>query len=228
VSRGKPAILALADGRVFRGCSFGAEGTTTGEAVFNTSMSGYQEILTDPSYHGQMVVMTYPQIGNYGVNPEDVESGRPWVRAFIVKELSPVASSWRSRQSLSEYLLEHGVIGLEGIDTRALVRHIRDAGAQIGAVSTELTEPASLIDLARRAPEIVGRRRDSPTSGERRRRTFSRAGDRCRQKSAGPGDSARSWRTISGSSATSFASWRIGIWRSRSFPPRPPPGRCWR
>jgi carbamoyl-phosphate synthase small subunit len=91
------------------------------------------------------------------VNPEDVESGRPWVRAFIVKELSPVASSWRSRQSLSDYLLEHGVIGLEGIDTRALVRHIRDAGAQIGAVSTELTEPASLIDLARRAPEIVGR-----------------------------------------------------------------------
>ncbi len=154
---GKPATLALADGRVFRGRNFGAEGATTGEVVFNTSMSGYQEILTDPSYHGQMVVMTYPQIGNYGVNPDDAESGRPWVRAFIVKELSPIASSWRSRQSLSDYLREHGVIGMEGIDTRALVRHIRESGAQIGAVATGDAETGSVIDLARSAPEIVGR-----------------------------------------------------------------------
>ena len=167
----KHAILALADGRIFTGRGFGAEGSATGEVVFNTSMSGYQEILTDPSYFGQMVVMTYPEIGNYGVNPEDEESKRPWVSAFIVRELSPVASSWRWRQTLSEYLGEHGVIGMEGIDTRALVRHIRDQGAQMGVISTAIPEvprgmrakehlqeiAARLVEEARRAPSMVGR-----------------------------------------------------------------------
>ena len=156
MKRGKRAILALADGRVFTGRGFGAEGTTTGEVVFNTSLSGYQEILTDPSYHHQIVVMTYPEIGNTGVNPEDTESGRPWVRGFVVRSLSPVASSWRSRQTLDAYLREHGVIGLEGIDTRALVRHIRDHGAQMAALSTEDADRASLVDMARRAGSMVG------------------------------------------------------------------------
>ena len=156
MTRGKRAILALADGRAFTGRGFGAEGTTTGEVVFNTSLSGYQEILTDPSYHHQIVVMTYPEIGNTGVNPEDAESGRPWVRGFVVKALSPVASCWRSRQTLDAYLREHGVIGLEGIDTRALTRHIRDHGAQMAALSTEDADRASLVDRARRAGSMVG------------------------------------------------------------------------
>ncbi len=156
MKQGKRAILALADGRVFIGRGFGAEGTTTGEVVFNTSLSGYQEILTDPSYHHQIVVMTYPEIGNTGVNPEDTESARPWVRGFVVRSLSPVASSWRSRQTLDAYLREHGVIGLEGIDTRALVRHIRDQGAQMAALSTEDADRASLVDMARRAGSMVG------------------------------------------------------------------------
>ncbi len=156
MKRSRGAILALADGRVFTGRSFGAVGTTTGEVVFNTSLSGYQEILTDPSYHHQIVVMTYPEIGNTGVNPEDEESDRPWVRGFVVKEVSPVASSWRSRQTLDAYLREHGVIGLQGIDTRALVRHIRDLGAQMAALSTEGTDTVALVDLARRAGSMVG------------------------------------------------------------------------
>jgi len=156
VKRGKPAILALADGRAFTGRAFGAAGTTTGEVVFNTSMSGYQEILTDPSYHHQIVVMTYPEIGNTGVNPEDAESSRPWVRGFVVRSLSPVASSWRSRQTLDAYLREQGVIGLEAIDTRALVRHIRDHGAQMAALSTEDADAATLVERARRAGSMVG------------------------------------------------------------------------
>lgn len=157
MSRSKPVILALADGRVFRGMSFGSDGTLTNEIVFNTSMCGYQEILTDPSYHGQMVVMTYPEIGNYGVNPEDVESKRPWVGAFIVREQSPVASSWRSRQTLASYLAEYGVLGVEGIDTRALVRHIRDHGAQMATVSTDIDDADALVDLSQRSRGIAGR-----------------------------------------------------------------------
>ncbi len=156
MKHGGRAILALADGRVFTGRGFGAEGTTTGEVVFNTSLSGYQEILTDPSYHHQIVAMTYPEIGNTGVNPEDAESARPWVRGFVVKALSPLASCWRSRQTLDAYLREHGVIGLEGIDTRALTGHIRDQGAQMAALSTEDADRTSLIDRARRAGSMVG------------------------------------------------------------------------
>src|SRR5271170_4556404 len=120
-----PAILALEDGSVWRGQSFGAPRTANGEVCFNTSMTGYQEILTDPSYHGQIVAMTYPLIGNYGVNADDCESGRPWVRGFVIRELSRLYSNHRASGSLDQYLAEHGVIGVEGIDTRALVRLTR-------------------------------------------------------------------------------------------------------
>jgi len=151
------AILALADGRVFYGKSFGAPGETTGEVVFNTSMSGYQEILTDPSYTGEIVTMTYPLIGNYGINLEDVESVRPHLAAFVVKEASDYPSNWRSKMSLDAYLKENGIVGIQGIDTRALVRHIRDKGAQTGIVSSLDLDPDSLVEKARKAPSIVGR-----------------------------------------------------------------------
>jgi carbamoyl-phosphate synthase small subunit len=151
------AILALADGRVFHGKAFGARGETTGEVVFNTSMTGYQEILTDPSYCGEIVTMTYPQIGNYGINPEDVESNRPHLAGFVVKEACEYPSNWRSRKSLAAYLEENGIVGIQGIDTRALVRHIRDQGAQTGIISSIDLEPESLVGKARLAPPLVGR-----------------------------------------------------------------------
>ncbi|MDK2846932.1 MAG: carbamoyl-phosphate synthase small subunit [Desulfuromonadales bacterium] len=151
------AILALADGRVFIGKAFGARGEVTGEVVFNTSMTGYQEILTDPSYCGEIVTMTYPLIGNYGVNPEDVESGRPHLSGFIVKEACPYPSNWRSATTLDEYLKDNGIVGIQGIDTRALVRHIRDKGAQTGIISSVDLDPASLVEKARQAPPLVGR-----------------------------------------------------------------------
>jgi carbamoyl-phosphate synthase small subunit len=113
-------LLALEDGRIFKGESFGARGEKSGEVVFNTSMTGYQEILTDPSYKGQIVTMTYPLIGNYGINPEDVESAKPWVEGFAIRERSRLASNWRSRDTLGKYLKKHNIIGIEGIDTRAL------------------------------------------------------------------------------------------------------------
>ena len=153
----KPAILALADGTVFEGCAYGADGETVGEVVFNTSMSGYQEILTDPSYKGQIVTMTYPLIGNYGVNSEDVESRHPWVEGFIIKEGSVVPSNWRASRSLEEYLRECGVVGIQGIDTRALTRHIRDSGAQEGVISTIDLDPKSLVAKAKASPGLIGR-----------------------------------------------------------------------
>jgi carbamoyl-phosphate synthase small subunit len=130
------AILVLEDGRAFNGASFGAEGEAFGEMVFNTSMTGYQEILTDPSYAGQIVCMTYPLIGNYGVNESDVESRRPWVEGFVVREASRIRSNWRSTAPLGDYLKENGIVGIEHIDTRALVRHIRDKGAMRAGIST--------------------------------------------------------------------------------------------
>jgi carbamoyl-phosphate synthase small subunit len=151
------ALLVLRDGRVFRGQALGAEGETTGEVIFNTAMSGYQEILTDPSYRGQIVTMTYPMIGNYGLNDEDVESRRPWVNGLIVKEASPYPSSWRGRVSLDEYLQIHGIVGLQGIDTRALTRHLRDHGSQDGIVSTLERDVERLRERARGLPHIVGR-----------------------------------------------------------------------
>jgi carbamoyl-phosphate synthase small subunit len=153
----KPAILALADGTVFKGMALGASGETTGEVVFNTALSGYQEILTDPSYRGQMVTMTYPHIGNYGINSEDNESTQPWLAGFIVKEACPYPSNWRSRQSLDEYLRQHGIVGIQGIDTRALTTHLRDHGSQQGLISHTDLDPARVIRKAREAPGIIGR-----------------------------------------------------------------------
>jgi len=151
------AILALADGTVFRGRAFGATSEATGELVFNTSMTGYQEILTDPSYEGQLVAMTYPEIGNVGVNREDVESRRPFVRGFVVREYRDVPSSWRAEQSLGAYLAHWGIPGIEGIDTRALVRHLRDHGSQEAVLSTADLDAERLVRRAKDAPSMVGR-----------------------------------------------------------------------
>jgi len=152
----RPALLALADGTVFRGRAFGAVGETSGELVFNTSMTGYQEILTDPSYEGQLVAMTYPEIGNVGVNREDVESRRPYVRGFVVREYREAPSSWRAEESLGAYLARHDIPGIEGIDTRALVRHLRDQGAQVAVLSSTDLDPERLVRKARAAPGMVG------------------------------------------------------------------------
>jgi carbamoyl-phosphate synthase small subunit len=151
------AKLALEDGTVFTGRAFGARGEVDGEVVFNTSMTGYQEVLTDPSYHGQIVAMTYPLIGNYGVNPEDAESGRPWVRGFVVRELSRLASNHRARGTLDDYLAENGIPGIEGVDTRALVRLTREQGAMKGILSTTDQDDAGLVARARSSPGLVGR-----------------------------------------------------------------------
>lgn len=149
------AILALEDGRTFEGSSFGTDGTTTGEACFNTSMTGYQEVATDPSYRGQIVAMTYPQIGNYGVNPEDAESAQPHIRGFIIGELCSTPSNWRSKQSLPEYFQQHGILGIEGVDTRALTKHLRSRGAMRACLSTEL-DAAGAIEAARNSPAMEG------------------------------------------------------------------------
>ena len=151
------AVLVLEDGRTFAGTSFGAEGESFGEMVFNTSMSGYQEILTDPSYAGQIVCMTYPLIGNYGVNEEDVESRRPWVEGFVVREASRIASNYRSTMSLQDYLRKNNIIGIEHVDTRALVRHIRDKGAMRAGISTIETDSKVLLEKILGSPEMAKR-----------------------------------------------------------------------
>ena len=150
------AKLALEDGTVFTGTAFGARGESDGEVVFNTSMTGYQEILTDPSYHGQILVMTYPQIGNTGVNAEDSESPRPWVRGFAVRQISTYVSSHRATGSLPDFLEQHGIIGISGIDTRMLVRLTRERGAMKGVLSTIDTDDASLVAKAIASPGLVG------------------------------------------------------------------------
>ena len=155
----RPARLALADGTVYRGTAFGAETVSDGEIVFNTSMTGYQEIVTDPSYAGQIVAMTYTQIGNVGVNPQDEESDRPRLRGFVVKELFDEPSNYRARGSLGDYLAQHGVPGIAGLDTRALVRRIRDGGAQVAVLSTDPAQQdeAGLVRRAQQAPALDGR-----------------------------------------------------------------------
>jgi carbamoyl-phosphate synthase small subunit len=150
------AILALEDGRVFRGKGYGAKGECCGEVVFNTSITGYQEIFTDPSYAGQMVVLTNPQIGNYGTNPDDDESQKPYIEGLIVREFSPVASNWRAQQVTDEYLERYGITVLADIDTRALVRHLRDHGVKRGVISTAETDPDKLIAKARAIPKVDG------------------------------------------------------------------------
>ena len=151
------ALIALEDGTIYQGRSFTGPCETMGEVVFNTSMSGYQEILTDPSYCGQMVTMTYPLIGNYGINDDDVESHRIQVKALLIKEYQQVPSNWRSQKTLSDYLKGNGIPGLEGLDTRALTRHIRLQGAMKAAISTEDLNPESLKKKAAKGPDMVGR-----------------------------------------------------------------------
>ncbi|MGD8858392.1 MAG: glutamine-hydrolyzing carbamoyl-phosphate synthase small subunit [Myxococcales bacterium] len=148
------ARLVLADGTVFEGRAIGSEGTTTGEAVFTTGMTGYQEVITDPSYCGQLVTMTAPQMGNTGVNAEDPECRKPSVAGFVVHELSTISSNWRAETSLDDYLERHGIVGIEGVDTRTLTRHIRDRGAQMAAIGTDSAE--ALHEKAKAAPPMAG------------------------------------------------------------------------
>jgi carbamoyl-phosphate synthase small subunit len=150
------AALLLEDGTLFQGHAFGAVGVAFGEVVFNTSITGYQEVLTDPSYKGQIVTMTYPLIGNYGVNPEDTESRKPWLSGFVVREASAIVSSWRSTKDLGSYLTENGVVGIQGIDTRALTRHLRIYGSKQAVISSADLDPASLAKKLSKAPRIVG------------------------------------------------------------------------
>lgn len=156
MKRSKKATLVLEDGTTYRGWSFGAEGEVTAEIIFHTGMSGYQEVLTDPSYRGQMVVMTYPLIGNYGVNDLDEESDRPQVAGFIVKEVSRIASNWRSDEPVDKYLERFGIIGIEDIDTRALVLHLRNQGAMRAVISTVRHDTAELQKVAQASPEMEG------------------------------------------------------------------------
>jgi len=151
------ALVALEDGKIFEGESFTGAGEAFGEIVFNTGMTGYQEILTDPSYKGQIVSMTYPLIGNYGINPEDMESARIQPEAFLVKEYNGIPSNFRSTKTLAAFLQEYGILGVEGIDTRALTKHIRQAGAMKGVVSTKTLDPERLVKMARDSEGLVGR-----------------------------------------------------------------------
>ncbi|HEY9405406.1 MAG TPA: glutamine-hydrolyzing carbamoyl-phosphate synthase small subunit [Pyrinomonadaceae bacterium] len=157
MSEQKPALLALEDGRTFRGRSWGADGEVCGEMVFNTSMSGYQEVLTDPSYAGQIVCMTYPLIGNYGVNAADAESSRPWVEGFVVREASRTMSNWRAEETLDAYLKRWRIVAIDHIDTRALVRHIRDRGAMRACLSTVDLDIESLVARARASEAMENR-----------------------------------------------------------------------
>ncbi len=152
-----PALLVLADGTTFEGVAFGATAMSTGEVCFNTGMTGYQEVLTDPSYHGQIVTMTAVQIGNTGVNGDDEQSRRPWVSGYVVRDLSNVYSSWRGEASLHDYLSRHGIPGIAEVDTRRLTRHIRTAGAMQGVISSSVLDRDELVDIARAAPSLVGR-----------------------------------------------------------------------
>ncbi|MFC1517044.1 glutamine-hydrolyzing carbamoyl-phosphate synthase small subunit [Candidatus Margulisiibacteriota bacterium] len=152
----KKAILFLEDGTKFEGVNFGAEGESFGEVVFNTSMTGYQEILTDPSYNGQIVTMTYSMIGNYGVNDEDVESSKPWVKGFVVREYSKRHSNWRAQGSLGEYLKKNNIVGIEMVDTRKITRHTRDKGAMKGIISTVDFDEKSLLAKLKKFPGLIG------------------------------------------------------------------------
>ena len=152
----QPALLVLSDGTAYSGFSFGAMGTTLGEVVFNTGMTGYQEVLTDPSYRGQMVTFTYPELGNTGVNPTDEESTQPHVRGVIARNICTRPSNWRSTQSLQDYLQQHQVMGIYGIDTRSLTRKLRSSGAMNGAISTEILDPAELLLKVQAAPDMTG------------------------------------------------------------------------
>jgi carbamoyl-phosphate synthase small subunit len=157
LGRKKQALLVLEDGTIYRGYAFAGSGEVLGEVVFNTGMTGYQEVITDPSYKGQIVTMTYPLVGNYGINPEDMESGGIHLEGFVVKEYQPHPSNWRSRQSLKDFLESHDKLAVEGIDTRALTRRIRLQGAMRGVLTTRMGDPAALVKKAKAYPGLVGR-----------------------------------------------------------------------
>ena len=161
---GAPAALVLEDGAVFRGTSCAAAGEVFGEICFNTSLEGYLEVITDPSYAGQIVTMTYPQIGNYGVNVDDAQADEPALRGLVVRDLCATPSNWRSAQGLPDYLRDHGVVAVEGVDTRALVRHVRDCGAQRAVLSTVDVDEASLLAKVRASASIVGQNLASTVS----------------------------------------------------------------
>ncbi len=152
-----PALLAMEDGTIYRGWGFGAADESAGEIVFNTAITGYQEVITDPSYRGQIVTMTAPEIGNVGVNPIDFESGRPWCAGFVVRELSPIVSNWRARGDLAGLLSEYGIAGISGIDTRAITRRLRVSGAQRAVITRRTSDPAAAVERARRHPSLEGR-----------------------------------------------------------------------
>lgn len=156
IATAQPALLVLADGTFYRGRSFGATGTSVGEVVFNTGMTGYQEVLTDPSYCGQIVTFTYPELGNVGVNPEDEESDRPHVKAVIARNITHRPSNWRASKSLPDYLVEHNIPGIYGIDTRAITRKIRSVGAMNGGISSEILDPQELLHRVQAAPSMAG------------------------------------------------------------------------
>jgi len=156
MSSAQPALLVLADSTTYRGYSFGATGTTIGEVVFNTGMTGYQEVMTDPSYRGQIVTFTYPELGNTGVNPDDEESEAPHVRGVIARNICDRPSNWRATQSLPNYLKQHHLLGIYGIDTRALTRRLRSAGAMNGGISTEILDPSELLEQVQSAPSMTG------------------------------------------------------------------------
>lgn len=156
LAKSQSALLVLADGTIYRGWSFGASATTVGEVVFNTGMTGYQEVLTDPSYCGQIVTFTYPELGNTGVNPDDQESDRPQIRGVIARNISVEPSNWRSTQSLPQYLKQHQIPGIYGIDTRSLTRKLRSRGAMNGAISSEILDPVELLQRVQAAPRMTG------------------------------------------------------------------------
>lgn len=151
-----PAVLVLADGTVLRGLACGARGSVCGEVVFNTGMTGYQEVLTDPSYAGQLITFTYPELGNTGVNGEDLEADHAHARGCILRQLAPTPSSWRCQETLDHWLVRQGVVGIRGVDTRALVRHLREGGALSGAIASDGTDPAALLERVRAAPSMDG------------------------------------------------------------------------
>ena len=196
----KKAILALADGTWFEGRALGAEGETGGEVVFNTAMTGYQEVLTDPSYRGQIVTMTAPHIGNYGVTPEDIESNRIWAEGFVVKESSRLASNWRSQATLQEYLQAANIVAIEGVDTRALTTHLRERGAQQGVISHVDLDPRRVAEKARQAPSIIGRDLAATVTCDRRYPWTEGTGD-WTPKITMPGQGAaqttkKTWRVV--------------------------------
>ncbi len=186
----KKAVLALADGAVFEGISFGAAGEATGEVVFNTAMTGYQEILTDPSYVGQMVCMTYPEQGNYGVNSADEESAHPHATGFIVRHYAEQPSSFRAERSLNAYLEAHGIVGIHGIDTRRLTRHIRVTGAQMGVISAE-GSPKALVERARALPGMEGQDLATLISTKKRYEWCETGADAWKSEERGPAPSQR-------------------------------------